>query len=104
DGIGDFHVTGVQTCALPISGGQRVEIGRGVGDEGNRGQDGQGQSGQARTSHDESSLGGGWMLRYRFRIARRFCGRRRDLSAVMSADVDSARRVVRPVRAPPYSK
>src|SRR5207302_7391493 len=24
DGIRDFHVTGVQTCALPISGGRRA--------------------------------------------------------------------------------
>src|SRR5690606_40754173 len=26
DGIRDFHVTGVQTCALPISGGDVFEI------------------------------------------------------------------------------
>src|SRR5690606_40644841 len=29
DGIRDFHVTGVQTCALPISGGE-VEIWKGI--------------------------------------------------------------------------
>src|SRR6266511_5952354 len=27
DGIRDFHVTGVQTCALPISGGQGMNTG-----------------------------------------------------------------------------
>src|SRR5690606_40343034 len=26
DGIRDFHVTGVQTCALPISGYERYEV------------------------------------------------------------------------------
>src|SRR5207302_2278911 len=29
DGIRDFHVTGVQTCALPISGPKRQQIARG---------------------------------------------------------------------------
>src|SRR5690606_40500643 len=28
DGIRDFHVTGVQTCALPISGARTVSAGR----------------------------------------------------------------------------
>src|SRR5690606_39373081 len=26
DGIRDFHVTGVQTCALPISGGRQIDL------------------------------------------------------------------------------
>src|SRR5690606_39315263 len=32
DGIRAFHVTGVQTCALPIFGGQRRQLGDGVDD------------------------------------------------------------------------
>src|SRR5690606_39760000 len=31
DGIRDFHVTGVQTCALPISGGSGVAEGKHAG-------------------------------------------------------------------------
>src|SRR5690606_39604802 len=34
DGIRDFHVTGVQTCALPISGGGEMMEDEGEGDEG----------------------------------------------------------------------
>src|SRR5690606_39875490 len=34
DGIRDFHVTGVQTCALPISDGDAGEAGELQGEEG----------------------------------------------------------------------
>src|SRR5690606_41080165 len=46
DGIRDFHVTGVQTCALPIwaraagGGGRAVGRGRGVADGGSAGASG----------------------------------------------------------------
>src|SRR5690606_39550397 len=31
DGIRDFHVTGVQTCALPIFDGREVQVPKGTG-------------------------------------------------------------------------
>src|SRR5690606_40654190 len=48
DGIRDFHVTGVQTCALPISGeGGQADIGAGSVGAGSHGAGGVAGSGNA---------------------------------------------------------
>src|SRR5690606_41057552 len=44
DGIRDFHVTGVQTCALPISGPPRPSVSVEMAGPGPAGQDGSGRA------------------------------------------------------------